>query len=68
MSSPRTKMLTGASLGAPCMNSGSVTVALIIGTAASRGAGVGLDGQQAALALLLGVGLHLQPGASAGRR
>ncbi len=36
MSSPRTKMFTGASLGAPCMNSGSVTVALTSGTSARR--------------------------------
>ena len=36
MSSPRTNTLSGASLGAPCMNSGSATVILSSGMAFSR--------------------------------
>ena len=50
--------------GAPCMNSGSVTVAFIMRhRRPAAGARVGLDRQQAAVALHLRGGLHLQAGA-----
>ena len=60
MSSPRRNTLSGACVGAPCMNSGSATVIFSSGICLRRVAHVDLELGKTALALVLLAGLDAQ--------